>query len=60
MARCTEAGVKVVPLETHCIEKGRHEDALVLGFGHLKEEQIEQGVRQLADVLHREDGIAIN
>ena len=60
MARCTEAGVKVVPLETHCIEKGRHEDALVLGFGHLKEEQIEQGVRQLADVLHHEDGIAIN
>lgn len=56
ITHCLETGVFVVPLETHCIKKGKHEDALVLGFGHLNVEQIEQGVRQLADVLHPKMG----
>jgi GntR family transcriptional regulator / MocR family aminotransferase len=50
-SRCAEAGVHVVPLETHCIVKGAHKDALVLGFGHLEPEQIITGVGLLAQVM---------
>lgn len=50
--RCTKAGIHVVSLEAHSIVKGLHEDALVLGFGHLKPEEIESGVRLLAQVMN--------
>lgn len=46
--RCAGDGIRVAPLETHCIEKGRHEGALVLGYGHLEEEAIRSGTRLLA------------
>ena len=50
--RCTMAGIHVVPLEAHSIVKGKHEDALVLGFGHLKPEEIDSGVQLLARVIN--------
>ncbi|NLI53127.1 MAG: PLP-dependent aminotransferase family protein [Clostridiales bacterium] len=46
-SRCRENGVLAVPLETHCLVKGLHEDTLVLGYGHLEPERIGPAVRQL-------------
>ena len=53
--RCIMAGIHVVPLEAHSIVKGNHEDSLVLGFGHLKPEEIESGIRLLAQVMNDSD-----
>ena len=53
--RCIKAGIHVVPLEAHSIVKEKHEDALVLGFGHIKPEEIVSGVGLLARVINDSD-----
>ena len=58
--KCKDAGILAVPLEAHCIEKGNHENALVLGFGHLTPEQIKLAVRQLSDFIRSYFGNAYN
>ena len=52
-SQCRSRGIRAVPLETHCIVKGAHEDSLVLGYGHLTPEEIESGVRSLAEIIKR-------
>ena len=44
-------GVRAVPVLRHCIQKGRHTDKLLLGYGHLEAEEIEKGVRILHDII---------
>lgn len=51
--RCEQAGIRVVTLEEHCIEKGLHTDELVLGYGHLEPEAIMEAVRLLAVEIRR-------
>ncbi len=41
---CREQGLYVTPVESHCMEKGRHQDMLLLGYGHLTPEQIQTAV----------------
>jgi len=53
LARCKQAGIRVATLEKHSIEKGRHEDALVLGYGHMEPETIRAAVHLLSDEIHR-------
>ena len=50
---CEQAGIRVVTLEEHCIEKGLHSDELVLGYGHLEPEAIVEAVRLLAVEIRR-------
>lgn len=50
-AFCRERGIVVKTMESHCIIKGGHLDQLVLGYGHLSPEQIECGVRLLAESI---------
>ncbi len=40
-------GIRLSTVEAHCIEKGRHEDKLLLGYGHLTPEEIKSGVVRL-------------
>ena len=42
-----EAGIDVTPVEYHCIEKGRHPDKLLIGYGHLDQEEIRSGIELL-------------
>lgn len=40
-------GVKAVPVEDHAIEKGKHRNRIILGYGHLKNNDIQEGVMRL-------------
>lgn len=40
-------GVKVYPVEDHTIEKEKYTNRIILGFGHLKKEEIKKGVIRL-------------
>lgn len=44
-------GVRVYPVEVHTIEKGLHRDKIILGYGHVPEEKIKQGVGRLKAAL---------
>ena len=48
---CLEKGVFVTPAEYHSIKKGRYQDTLLLGFGHLTPDQIERGILLLAQLI---------
>ncbi|MBD0378808.1 MocR-like pyridoxine biosynthesis transcription factor PdxR [Paenibacillus sedimenti] len=51
LAEIREAGVNVYPVEDHTIEKGKHKDKLIIGYGHLTNEEIKEGVARLQQVL---------
>ncbi len=51
LAACLRAGVRVHPLEAHALRKGLREDHLILGYGNLTEEAIDEGVRRLGVAL---------
>ncbi len=57
---CLQNGLSITPVESHCIEKGRHQSKLLIGYGHLESDQIKKGVALLAGsmkeipVLHME------
>ncbi len=44
-------GIRIVPLEQHCLQKGRHESKLLFGYGHLEPEEITAGMRALKALL---------
>ncbi len=47
MERAKRQGIRITTVEAHCIEKGRHADKLLLGYGHLTPEEIKDGVARL-------------
>ncbi|WP_285397195.1 PLP-dependent aminotransferase family protein [Lysinibacillus sp. fls2-241-R2A-57] len=49
-----QLGVKVYPVEDHSIEKGRHNNRIILGYGHLKKNEIEEGVTILFQAVYDE------
>lgn len=49
--RLKYAGVRVYPVELHSIARGDHANKLIMGYGHLTEEQIREGVGKLAVIL---------
>jgi GntR family transcriptional regulator / MocR family aminotransferase len=46
-----EAGVRLYPVERHAIGKGGHQSKVILGYGNLTQEEIEEGVRRIKTVL---------
>ncbi len=51
VAKAREAGIRVATVEQYAIEKGRHLDELVLGYGHLEERAIAEGVDLLSSFI---------
>ncbi|MDF2679207.1 MAG: putative transcriptional regulator [Brevibacillus sp.] len=49
--KLNDAGVRVYPVEDHAICPGRHTDKLIVGYGNVSEEEIEEGVRRLYSAL---------
>jgi GntR family transcriptional regulator/MocR family aminotransferase len=44
-------GVKVYPVENHTIRKGMHRNRIILGYGHLTNEEITEGIYRLHKAL---------
>ena len=39
-------------MEDHAIEKGKHHNRIILGYGHLKNEEIKEGVTRLHKAIY--------
>lgn len=48
-----DEGIEVEPVEEYCMNKGQHNNELVIGYGHLNFEEIEDGVSKMFDVLNQ-------
>lgn len=48
---CVRNGIGLTTVESHCIQKGRHLDKLLLGYGHLEPEEIRKGILFLSDLM---------
>jgi GntR family transcriptional regulator/MocR family aminotransferase len=46
-----EAGVRLYPVEGHAIRKGHHRSKVILGYGNLTQDEIEEGVMRIKTVL---------
>ncbi len=45
-------GVKIYLVEDHAIEKGKHSNQIILGYGHLNNEEIEEGINKLQQAIY--------
>ncbi|AET68069.1 transcriptional regulator with HTH domain and aminotransferase domain [Desulfosporosinus orientis DSM 765] len=48
---CLQNGIYITPVESHCIEKGKHQSKLLIGYGHLEPDVIRNGVILLSDII---------
>ncbi|MEL7568218.1 MAG: hypothetical protein AAGU27_25550 [Dehalobacterium sp.] len=48
---CLQNGLYITPVESHCIEKGRHQSKLLIGYGHLEPAEIKSGVILLSHII---------
>nr|MDH3075591.1 PLP-dependent aminotransferase family protein [Bacillus velezensis] len=48
-----QSGVKVYLVEGHTIEKGKHHNQIILGYGHLNNEEIKEGVTRLYEAIYK-------
>jgi GntR family transcriptional regulator/MocR family aminotransferase len=49
LTRITKQKVKVYPVEMYSVNKGRHSNKIILGYGHLSIEEIEEGIRRIRE-----------
>ncbi|USG64703.1 PLP-dependent aminotransferase family protein [Brevibacillus ruminantium] len=43
--------IRITPVEYHCIQKGKHMDKLLFGYGHLEPDEIYKGILLLKNLL---------
>jgi GntR family transcriptional regulator/MocR family aminotransferase len=53
-ARAMDAGIEILTVEKHCINKWLHSGKLLFGYGHLAPEEIRLGVKILDEFLNRQ------
>lgn len=51
MLQIEKAGVNIIPVEEHAVTKGNHKNQIILGYAHLCETDIENGLLRLKKVL---------
>ena len=51
--RCKKKGLKITSVDYHGIQKGRHLNKLLLGYGHLESEEIQKGIEILHSVMKK-------
>jgi len=49
---CLQKGLYLTPVESHCIEKGRHQSKLLIGYGHLEPDEIRKGIILLSEIIN--------
>ncbi|KGK86819.1 GntR family transcriptional regulator [Desulfosporosinus sp. HMP52] len=50
---CLKNGIYITPVESHSLEKGRHQSKLLMGYGHLEPDVIRKGVVLLSDIIKK-------
>jgi GntR family transcriptional regulator / MocR family aminotransferase len=50
--KCLQKGLYIMPVESHCLEKGRHQSKLLIGYGHLEPDAIKKGVVILSAIIN--------
>jgi GntR family transcriptional regulator/MocR family aminotransferase len=53
---CLQNGIYLKTVESHCLEKGRHQSKLLIGYGHLEPEEIRNGILMLKDFMEAGKG----
>ncbi len=48
-----QLGVKVYPVEEHAIKKGQHHNRIIIGYGHLTNKEINEGISRLQRAISR-------
>lgn len=48
---CKNAGIRVSPLAQYCVSRNDHKDMLLVGYGHLSSEQIQEGIKALYQLI---------
>ena len=48
---CRDAGIRVSPLTQYCVSRNDHKDMLLVGYGHLSPEQIQEGILALHQLI---------
>ncbi|MHB1316086.1 MAG: MocR-like pyridoxine biosynthesis transcription factor PdxR [Christensenellales bacterium] len=51
IGKIQDAGVSVIPVERHALIKGTYADSIILGYGHLNEEDMSEGIARLKKAL---------
>lgn len=46
-------GIRIYPIKHYCLEKGKHQDKIMLGYGHLKPGEIHKSVGILYHFINR-------
>lgn len=49
--KCTEEGIRIRMVSQYCHDKNNHEDKLLIGYGHLSINQIQEGIKVLQKLL---------
>lgn len=48
---CLQSSIYIKTVESHCMEKGRHQSKLLMGYGHLEPEEIRKSILLLRDFM---------
>ncbi len=51
--RAAQQGIRIATVEQHCIQKGRHADKLLIGYGHLEPDIIRNSVALLKEFMQQ-------
>ncbi|UJW56230.1 PLP-dependent aminotransferase family protein [Bacillus sp. A116_S68] len=51
LTKINNYNIKVYPVELHTMQKGKHKNKLILGYGNLTKEEIEEGIYRLKKAL---------
>ncbi len=49
--KCLQNGLYIAPVENHCIVKNQHQSKLLIGYGHLEQDAIRNGVELLSESM---------
>ena len=49
--RCADDGIRIAPVSQYCASEAEHADKLLIGYGHLRIEQIREGIGILRTIV---------
>ncbi|WP_058303703.1 MocR-like pyridoxine biosynthesis transcription factor PdxR [Gorillibacterium timonense] len=56
LAKSQSVGIRAIPVESYCLVKGKHQDKIMLGYGHLNMDEIENKVERFYHFISQHYG----